>query len=125
MDKILFGIPYLETGDVNNDGSLNQNIVDTITNGKPVLVMVQGNFCGYCTKSKPDFQQLANNSEFAVLTIQIDGDQGDQGANKAISSVNTAKGVPSYMVYNKDGKFVRMHDGGRDSKSLMQAMKSM
>jgi thiol-disulfide isomerase/thioredoxin len=121
MSKLLINIPYLETGDVNPDGSL----PTSITGGKPALVMIQGNFCGYCTKAKPDFQQLAQHPEFAVLTVQIDGGQGDQGATQAISKVNSAKGVPSYVMYGKDGKFVGMYNGGRDYASMLNAMKSM
>lgn len=117
----LFEIAYLEGDDVNADGSLKSHV----GNGKPVLVMVQGNFCGYCTRAKPDFQKLLNNGVFAVATVQTDGSGSDQVAASKLSKVNKSPGVPSFIGFDKDGKFVKSHNGGRDSQSLMNFGKSL
>jgi len=75
-------IYYLEDVDFGPNYNLQSNVINTIT-GKPfftglTIVMVQGDYCGYCTKFKPHFQRVADELthygiEFA--TIQIDGRQ--------------------------------------------------
>jgi thiol-disulfide isomerase/thioredoxin len=121
MSKNLVNIPYVEGNDVNDDGSLKSHV----GKGLPVLIMVQGNFCGYCTKAKPDFQKLENNGEFMVATVQIDGGDTDKMANNKLSKVISSKGVPAYACFNKNGKFVKMHNGGRDAESLKKSMKNL
>ncbi len=116
MSKILIEVPYLEESDVNPDGSLKPHV----NQGKPALLMVQGNFCGYCNQAKPAFQQLARRRarDLSCLTLQIDGEPSEVAANKYISKVNKSPGVPAYLGFNRNGKFVAVHTGGRDEKSL-------
>jgi len=110
----LYEIAYLEGKDVKEDGSLEPHV----GNGLPVLVMVQGNFCGWCTKAKPEFQKLLGNKSFVVVTVQTDGEGGDKAANAKISKVNTSPGVPSFLLFDGNGKYVRSHDGERTAKAL-------
>ena len=117
----LINIKYLEGGDFNSDGSLKGNV----NKGQPCVVMMQGEFCGYCTKAKPAFQEFSKTPGVVVATIQIDGEAGDRAAAQAVSKNNTAQGVPAYMGYDRNGKFVKMHEGGRDVKSLQQFAKSL
>lgn len=114
MSKILIDIPYLEGQDLNPDGTLKPHV----TKGKPTVVMVQGNFCGYCTQAKPAFQQLASSPNITCVTIQTDGKEGDREASQIISGVFKSPGVPAFLGFNKEGKFVRAHEGGRDTASL-------
>lgn len=109
---------------------------DTLTiNGKPfpgtVFVMVQGSFCGYCTKAKPDFIKLANefgasklhNNGIIFATIKIDGETEEQQLGKALPKITGEKlsGVPAYLMF-KNGKFAGLHGGGRDYNSLKKAI---
>ena len=122
MSKILVGVPYLEAEDVNPDGSL----PSSLCGGKPVLLMVQGNFCPHCTVAKPALQQLAQSiPSVLVATVQIDGEEGDRSAAKRLSSVNKSPGVPAYLGYDRNGKFVSMHSGGRDKDSLAKFAQSL
>ena len=115
MSKILIGIPYLEETDVNSDGSLKAHVCK----GKPVVVMVQGNFCGYCTSAKPDFQRFAQTAQnVSSVTVQIDGGPMDKRANKKLSLVNTSPGVPAFLGFDSQGNFVKIHQGNRDIASL-------
>jgi len=121
-DKILVGIPYLEDSDINPDASLKAHV----NNGKPVVMMIQGNFCGYCTKAKPAFQQLASASpNIAVVTVQMDGGPSDKKASQMLAAVNKSPGVPAYLGFNKQGKFVKVHSGGRDLQALQQFAASL
>jgi thiol-disulfide isomerase/thioredoxin len=115
MSKYLVGIGYLEDMDINDNGSLKPHI----SKGNPSVVMVQGNFCGYCTQAKPAFEKLAKMlSNVNVYTVQVDGEQSDKKASKQLSSVNSSPGVPAYLGFDKNGKFVKVHQGGRDQESL-------
>ena len=118
MEKILVNVPYLEGNDVNSDGS----IKSYVCKGKKLLMMVQGNFCGYCTKAKPDFQKLANNGRFNIATVQIDGGKSDSEASQKLSAVNKARGVPAYLCFNENGKYIASHEGGRDGNALAEFM---
>lgn len=117
MDKKLYNIPYLEEQDINEDGSLKSHV----TKKKPTLVMVQGNFCGYCTQAKPDFQKLANNPYFSVATVMIDGSESEK---RASSKLPKTQGVPAYIGFTSDGKNGIIHNGNRDAQSLIDFMKS-
>lgn len=122
MSKLLPGIPYLEGTDLNPDGSLKPYV----TKGKPVLLMLQGDFCGYCTKAKPDFLRLARRArDCSCCTIQIDGGPSDKLANKYISQVYKGQGVPAYLGFDRSGRFVAVHEGGRDADSLEEFARSL
>lgn len=82
--------------------------------------MLQANFCGYCTDSKPDFQKFANNNKIFCATIQGDGkEEGEEELSKRLSNIyKDFNGYPTYIGYkNKKSKY-KIHNGGRDVKSL-------
>jgi len=111
-------IAYLTINDFDSNG----NIVNSkLKNGK-VIIMIQANFCGYCTIAKPAFQELAkqNQSNFICVTIQGDGkEQGEKELNDMIKKIDpTFRGFPSYVGY-KDGKYVKSHSGGRNKENLV------
>ena len=118
MSKILVNIPYLEGSDVNDDGSINLN--------GTVVLMIQGNFCGYCTQAKPAFQNLSKSLPNGIIcaTVQMDGQESDKEASRKLSVVNKSPGVPSFLGF-KNGKFVKMHTGGRDEASLLAFAQSL
>lgn len=122
MDKIMINIPYLENSDINGDASLKNHVCK----GKPVLLMIQGNFCGYCTKAKPAFQKFAQMSpEVVCATIQTDGSPSERKAGQMLSSVNKSPGVPAYLGFDRNGKFVSVHSGGRDVQDLKAFAQSL
>lgn len=121
MDKILVDIPYLEGSDILPDGSLKPSV----GKGRPVVVMLQGNFCGYCTQAKPVFQAIAKNPIFAVATVQTDGGEGDRSAAAILGKFNSSGGVPAFLGFDKTGKFKVQHQGNRDPESLIQFGKSL
>lgn len=116
MANILIGIPYLEGKDINPDGSLKTYV----SKGKPVIVMVQGNYCPHCTVAKPALRELAKQSSCVVATVQIDGDDNDKQASKNLAPVNKSRGVPAFLGFDKNGRFVKSHEGNRDLASLQQ-----
>lgn len=118
----MVGIPYLEGNDINDDGS----VKEYVGNGKPVVMMVQGNFCPHCTTAKPTFTQFAKSTPTIVaVTVQTDGSDTDREASKKLSKVNTSPGVPSFLGFSSDGKFRSIHNGGRDMASLQAFAKTL
>lgn len=109
-------VAYLEVDDFNSDGSLKSYVY----NGKPVVVMAQGTFCGYCTQAKPAFVKFAkNNPKILAATITIDGEESEKAASKFIGKLDKSyRGVPTYLGFNSDGKYTKTHSGGRDTDSI-------
>lgn len=121
MSKLV-NIPYLEDSDFNADNSLKPYV----NKGKPCVIMVQGNFCGYCTQAKPAFQKLASLSGVALCTLQIDGAPQEKAAAKRVSILDKSyRGVPTYLGFNAQGKYVATHKGGRDTASIESFAKSL
>lgn len=120
MAKILINIPYLEGKDLNPDGSLKPHV----GKGKPVVMMVQGDFCPHCTTAKPAFQDFAKLAQNVVaVTVQTDGGEGDRQAGQLLSK-HTA-GVPTFLGFDSQGKFIKAHQGDRDAKSLQNFAMSL
>lgn len=71
---------YLENTEFDSNYNLRSNLINKYT-GAPffsgiTIVMVQGDYCGYCTQFKPHFQQVADEltpQGIDFATIQIDG----------------------------------------------------
>ena len=116
-------VAYLENTDFDSRGKLKPYV----GNGKPVLIMAQGNFCGYCTQAKPVYEKLAastNNGVYA--TILIDGEQSEKEASNFLKIWDpNYRGVPAYFGFDKSGNFKKVHQGGRDSGSLETFLKSL
>lgn len=97
-----------------------------------VLVMVQGDFCGYCTKAKPDFIKVANQHGATTLspnsvvfaTIKIDGKKSESDLSKRLPEITgmDMKGVPAYLLF-VNGKFAGPHEGGRDADSIKRFLR--
>lgn len=114
--SVMERVPYLEDEDFNPDHSLKKYV----NKGKPCVVMVQANFCGYCTQAKPAFQKVAHSlSEVVCSTIQADGGPSDNKASKRVPKLDKSyTGYPTYMGFSSSGKFIGVHNGGRDEESL-------
>ena len=109
-------VAYLEVTDFNSDGKPKHYVGD----GKPILIMAQGNFCGIFKKATPAYEKLAENmNKVFIATILIDGEQSEKDASKFLKQWDTSyRGVPSYFGFDKNGNFKKVHSGGRDKESL-------
>jgi thiol-disulfide isomerase/thioredoxin len=121
-------IYYLETSDFTPQHTLSQ-LVHPISGapicGETVIVMIQGNFCGYCTKFKPVFQSLATQmsspGQLDFATIQTDGSElGERGFNPALIQAIIGQpldGVPT-LVKLKKGQAPQVYKGKMDANSV-------
>ena len=63
-------VAYLEVDDFNTDGS----IKSYVNYGKPIVLMVQAHYCGYCKQAAPAFTKFAKESpNIIAATIVSDG----------------------------------------------------
>jgi thiol-disulfide isomerase/thioredoxin len=118
-------VAYLQDFDFDGKGKL---INEKIPKNKPVIIMIQANFCGYCTQAKPAFQEFANKNSDKVFCATIQGDgteEGEKELSKRLKQIDpNFQGFPSYIAY-KHGEFLKIHDSGRDYDSLVEFMKSL
>lgn len=117
MEYLTNPVQYLETSDINSDGSVKTN--------ESVIIMIQGNFCGFCTQAKPAFLKAAKimNGKVLFCTVQIDGENKDV-MQKLEKSLINYRGVPHYHCINADGT-CKTHEGDRTTESLVQTAKSL
>jgi thiol-disulfide isomerase/thioredoxin len=109
---------YLEPFDFNEDLSIliNEDIVNPYTEAPLFsglsIVMIQGNFCGYCTSFKPHFQQLADEAQTIDFgTIQIDGEYQDFYRKNIDSIIHSSlQGVPTIVKMYR-GVYVDTYSG--------------
>lgn len=109
-------IAFLENEDFDDQGRLKIN-----TGEKPTSILVQGSFCGYCTQMKPEYHKFAKalGDKVFMATILIDGNESEKQLNKRLHTfIPNYEGVPIVLGYNKDGKYVKTHDGERTAKAL-------
>jgi thiol-disulfide isomerase/thioredoxin len=118
MSKHLVGVPHLEMEDFTPDMKLKPHV----TRGKPVVVMAQGHFCGYCTQAKPAFAAFCKETTIVGATIQIDSEKDVGG--KISGWDKTYRGVPFYLGFNSKGQYVKSHSG-RDKASLLAFGKTL
>lgn len=118
-------VAYLQDFDFDQFGKL---INQKISKNKPVIIMIQANFCGYCTQAKPSFQDFANRNSDKVFCATIQGDgteEGEKELSKRLKKIDpNFQGFPSYIAYKK-GEFIKAHEKGRDYESLVEFMKTL
>lgn len=107
------GVTYLEASDFNRNGDL---IADIPKNMK-VVIMIQANFCGYCTKAKPafiEFAKSARNKNILACSIQTDGSKTDFGEfGEIMSKISDSRGVPDFVMYEGGKKQNKKFTGER------------
>jgi thiol-disulfide isomerase/thioredoxin len=124
MDKMYLNKPvaYLTNGDISDEGKL-------VSQNKPALIMLQANFCGFCTVAKPAFQQVADEYTKKGLfcaTIQGDGKEPDEPVSmvKIKKMCPQFKGYPTYVGRRVGGDWIE-HQGGRDVESITKFADSL
>lgn len=118
MEYMIKPVAYLDSSDFDDEGNIiNKNIPH---NDKPVFIMLQANFCGYCRMAKPDFQKFAENNVDKFFCASIQADSNEQLVKDLQPKMNKIYpnlfGFPSYIVYFKGKKIV--YEGGRKVQDL-------
>ena len=100
-----YPVAYLEIGDFDHTNGMLIGEFKT----KPTLVMIQANYCGACTRSKPEFQKHADsNPNFRLATVQLDGEKESE---RKVASIldkisSNLTGIPVYILFYNNQKAV-------------------
>ncbi len=117
-------VAYLEYDDFTEDGILKIKGKNGVN--LPVMLLLQGDYCGYCTQFKPEFLKVVNalkNKVFPV-TIQMDGKESELSLGKKASKfIPKFKGVPM-VVFFVDGKYYSTYEGDRRADALIKYVNS-
>lgn len=92
------------------------------------IVMVQGDYCGYCKNNKPAFVHLGDRlSSFdkgpVFATVQVDGHAKEQALSKHLPNITKTSlgGVPAFLKFH-NGQFVAMVMGARNENEIVEFM---
>jgi thiol-disulfide isomerase/thioredoxin len=100
-----YPVVYLEIEDFNPVTGMLLGNFKTV----PTLVMIQANYCGACTRSKPEFQKLADKKpSFILATVQLDGEKESERkvANILDKISSNLSSIPAYILFVKNQKIV-------------------
>lgn len=118
LSQFEYPVGYLEINDFDPVSGL-------LKSPTPTLVMVQANYCPACTQSKQEFQKLANNQMFEVMTIQIDGErESERAITHILDKINPGVStIPSYILFTgatdrPSPKRVQYKGSGRTASDL-------
>lgn len=110
MSKYMNNVAYLQDFDFDDSGNL---VNPKIPKNVPVVIMVQANFCGYCTQAKQAFQEFADKTQGNVFCATIQGDGQEEGEPELAKRLQTIdpnfRGFPTYFLY-KGGRYVKTGD---------------
>lgn len=121
MKFLLPPIFYLESSDFDEYGNITNPHIDT---SLPLFIMIQANFCGYCTMAKPDFQRFAYafKDKVTCATIQADPERPDPNMRKLISIIAPElTGFPTYIIMYKNK--IILYDYGRKFEDMEKYFK--
>lgn len=115
MTDLKYPVFYLDFEDFTPSGKL-KHFTD-----RKCIIMVQANFCGHCSTSKPAFQKFANeNKEIVCMTIQGDSNRGGDKLMDIVSKLKPSfQGFPDYLLFNK-GVIVNKTIKGRTENDLKE-----
>lgn len=111
-------VAFLEDDDIDENGHL--KIKD------PTVVMIMGDYCGYCKQAAPEFHKFAlkHKNKAFMAAILLDGLDTEKKLGQRVSSfVPGFQGVPTFVLF-KNGKYVKTHSGPRTLESLEKFLNS-
>jgi hypothetical protein len=110
---------FLESKDIDLNS---MKLKPHVTQNLPVVVMVKSDNCFHCTQSAPAFNELAaSNPEIAVRCIRAEDESGQEMVHKYVKSLyKEFRGFPTYLGFDKNGTFKKVHDGDRSSNALLK-----
>lgn len=118
MQDYFVGSPviFLEYPDFDEEGKFIHEMY-----GMDMVVMVGGSFCGHCKKTAPAFNEFAQllKDKIIIAVIQVDGSDSEKALGQKVGKMANIRGVPSFLMFDSSGKFVKTHDGERTVEGFM------
>ena len=86
-------------------------------NGKPGMILFWAEWCGFCTKFKPTYEQLCKNIGPSFICTAIE--HTELGKNPKISETLGVRGYPTLMFFDKSGKITNKYNNPDRSYSAI------
>ena len=120
-------IVYLDNDDFDEQGELKQLAMFS-DSSKPIFIMIQSNFCGFCSMAKPHYQEFATENKDKAYFATIQGDEARPERSLSIKLLmdRITKiypeffGYPSYLILYKGKKF--KYEKDRTKASLNEVL---
>lgn len=90
-----------------------EDVPNIIQKEPNLVIMVYANWCGYCQKMKPNFEQAAKQLQHQCTWARLDGDQFSDAAK--------ALGVESFptTLHFRNGQLVKPLRGAMETEKLV------
>ena len=98
----------------NGKASINPSVL----NGNPGMLLIWGDFCSWCHKFIPTYQQLSASLKTGFPCLAIESKQITPELSKALNF----KGFPTIQFVSQNGEIVSTYSGPRDMNSLTDAI---
>jgi len=115
---------FLESKDFDEQGRFRHAL-----RKRPLVVMMGGAFCPHCRDAAPAFNAFAQTVRSqksavpAVIQVDKSEDEGKLGSHLGSLFPEAGRGVPCFMLFDAQGKFVKTHEGPRTTSALLEFMK--
>jgi thiol-disulfide isomerase/thioredoxin len=113
---------FLEYPDITREGQFAYDL-----DGKKLVVMVGGTFCGHCKHAAPEFNKFAKQvkDKAVAAVVQVDGSDNERALGQVLGEYANISGVPSFLLFDESGKFVKKHDGQRTVEGFLAFLGSV
>jgi thiol-disulfide isomerase/thioredoxin len=97
----------------NKDVYLNKRI----TNGKPGLLLIYADWCGYCQRFKPTFKEIASilGNNFPCTSIE----ESDLKNKDKLRTALDFEGFPTIKFFDQHGKIIGNYKGDRSKNDIL------
>lgn len=97
-----------------------------IANEKATVVFCYADWCGFCRKTKPVFQSLADKYSskvnFATVNYSKNISSEEKSLSEKVSAMFKVSAFPTFLVFDKNGKHVDTIQGALPEDKMMQIL---
>lgn len=87
------------------------------TKSVPGMLLIFGNFCSYCHRFMPTFNEIADNIGKGYTCMSIESEEL-KGQDALISALDF-QGYPTICFVSQNGLIMNQYNGSRDKKSIL------
>jgi thiol-disulfide isomerase/thioredoxin len=107
-------IKEIFTSDITTNSGSNYILKAKGTGG---ILMVKQDWCGYCVRALPAFEESSKKLGSAYPIFKMDGDK-----NKAAVSKLGVQGFPTILFIDRNGKIGKKYEGDRTTGDILSSV---
>lgn len=97
-----------------------------LSNGKATIVFCFADWCGFCKRTKPVFQSMADKHSskvnFATVNYSRNIPKEEEDLNKEVSKKFGVSAFPTFLVFDSDGNHVDTIQGAVPEQEMMKRL---